>query len=195
MSDFILKDVRLSFPVLWEPREYQEGDGKPRWSAVFLIPPGSDNDKLVRNAIKAAADEVFKNRADAMLKSFEGNALKMCYQDGSKKTYDGYAGMWYLSCHRAVKTKSGRNHPPKIIDLSKRDVTEESGLIYAGCYVNAKVAIWAQSGANAGIRGSFSVIQFNRKGDAFGAAAPTAADMEDLSDQAEPDLGDTDGLV
>lgn len=193
MADFILKDVRLSFPRLWEPAEFKQGDGKPRWDASFLIVPGSANDKAIRAAIKAEADAVFKDKAEKALKSFAGNTQKMCYVDGDDKEYEGYQGMWCLSTHRPEKTKSGKNPPPLILDLNKAPLTEDSGRPYAGCYVNAKVSIYAQTGENPGIRASFSAIQFARHGEAFSASTPNADGFDVIEGSADPFGGDSAG--
>lgn len=176
-TDIMLKDVRLSFPRLWTPAEYETGDGKPRWSASFLIVPGSANDKAIRAAIQAEANETFKDKAKTLLAQFTGNSQKFCYLDGEpggEAKYDGYAGHWALTTHRQQKTKVGTQAAPLIIDANKAPLLETAGKPYAGCYVNAKVSIYAQAGANAGIRASFSAVQFWRDGDAFSASTPSA---------------------
>lgn len=173
----MLKNVRLSFPTLWTPVEYEVGDDKPRWSASFLIEPGSENDKAIRAAIKAEAEETWKDKAKAKLADFAGNRQKMCYTDGApggEAKYDGYDGMWALSTHRQQNSKSGKQAPPLIINRDKSPLTEDSGKPYAGCYVNAKVSIYAQTGQNPGIRGSFSAVQFWADGDAFASGKPSA---------------------
>lgn len=183
MAEFIIKGVRLSFPDLWIPVEYQRGDGKPRWNATFLVEPGSVADKQILAAIEDEAKYAWGPKAAAKLKEFEGNPNKWCYLSGDKKAYEGYEGMMYLSTHRAAKTsKGGKNSPPLIVDRDPRVVlSEESGRPYAGCYVNAKVSVYCQAGENPGVRASFSVVQFDRDGDAFSAAAPSTAGLEDLS--------------
>jgi hypothetical protein len=175
--DIMLKDVRLSFPRLWTPAEYEPGDGKPRWSATFLIAPGSENDKAVRAAIQAEADDVYKSKAKAMLAQFAGNSQKFCYLDGApggEPRYDGYEGHWALTTHRQKNSKAGTQPAPLIIGSDKAPLAEDSGKPYAGCYVNAKVSIYAQAGANAGIRASFSAVQFWRDGDAFSGSKPSS---------------------
>lgn len=172
----ILQKVRLSFPDLFEAKEYEKGDGKPRYNATFLIEPGSANDKAIRAAIAEVGAEKFGKKAAAVLKSLEGNANKYCYLDGAAKDYDGYEGMWYLSAHR--KAADGR---PLVIDRDKSPLTAADGRPYAGCYVNATAEIYAQDGQNQGIRASFSGIQFHSNGDAFSSARPASPDeFEDL---------------
>ena len=52
----MLNNVRLAFPVLDEPEQFQ-GSGKPRYSAVLLVEPGSENDKKIEAALRKAAGE------------------------------------------------------------------------------------------------------------------------------------------
>src|SRR5690349_22853105 len=64
-----LTNVRLSFPDLFEAKEFQ-GDGNPKFRAAFLIPK---DDKVqigaIEAAIKVAAQEKWKTKADAIIKS------------------------------------------------------------------------------------------------------------------------------
>ena len=177
MTDIIIKDVRLSFPRLWTAQEFKAGDGKPRYDASFLIPKGSETDKAIQAAMLAATTETHGKKAPALLAQWAANPNKCCYTDGDTKEYDGYEGMMALSTHRPAKQGD-----PLIIDRDKSPLLETDGRPYAGCYVNAKVSIYAQAGDNPGIRASFSVVQFVRDGDAFaGSGKPTAEEFEELA--------------
>lgn len=187
-TEFILQNVRLSFPDLWTPQEYEKGDGKPRWNATFLIVPGGENDKKIRAAIETAAGTVFKDKAASVLESFAGNPQKMCYLDGGKGTtakYDGYPGNWYLATHRPALIKGRPNSRPEIVDVNLSPLLPDDGRPYAGCFVNAKVSIYAQGSPNAGIRASFSVVQYAGKGEAFSAGTPSLDGFADISDGAD----------
>ena len=173
-----LTDVRLSFPDLYEPVEYQKGDGKFRYNASFLVVPGSENDKKIKAAILKEAKETYGPKADKLLASFVGQSLKYCYLDGDLKEYDGYASMMALSSHRRQN-----DGPPgvfgNVIDPQTGKVvvlTPASGKPYAGCYVNATVEIYAQDGENKGIRCGLVGVQYFRDGDAFSGSKPASAD-------------------
>lgn len=181
--DFMLRNVRLAFPNLFEAKEYKPGDGRPRFDATFLIGPGSENDKAVRAAIKQEATNTYGQKAELLLKQWENNPNKYAYLNGDLKDYDGYAGMMYLSCHSKVKPATFDNVRDPDTGKAREIKSETEGRLYAGCYVNAKVSIYAQKGENAGIRASMSGIQFCRDGDAFSAGRPASADeFEALDD-------------
>jgi hypothetical protein len=182
-----LSDVRIGFTDLWTAVEFKPGDGKPRFNATFLIEPGSANDKALRAAIKTEAANTYGAKSEAIVKSMETNANKFCYLDGNTKEYDGYENMFYLASHAKVRPLV-INRRPKNEDGTPNLVTEESGIIYDGCYVNASVEIYAQKGENQGIRCSLGGVQFNRDGDAFGGGRAAKADeFDDISDGADGD--------
>lgn len=169
-----LKNVRLSFPDLFKAVEFKPGDGKPRYNATFLIVPDSDNDKAIRAAIVAAAEESWGDKAKKIVESIKGQSNKFCYLDGDLKDYEGYADHLYLACHSKTR--------PTVVDGARQPLTQDDGKPYAGCYVNAIVDIWAQKGENQGMRASFSGVQFASDGEAFSASAPASADeFEELA--------------
>jgi len=175
--DIMLKNVRLSFPELWHAKEFSPGDGKPRWSASFLVEPGSENDKTIRAAIQAEAKAAWGDKAEKTLASMAGNSNKFCYRDGNLSEYDGYAGMMCLATHRSAKLSR-----PVVVDRDKAPLTQDDNKPYAGCFVNAKVSLYCQKGENSGVRASFSAIQFAKDGEPFSSGAASADCFDALED-------------
>lgn len=174
-----LKGVRLSFPDLFEAVQY-ENKGPFRYNATYLVVPGSDNDKAIEAEIIRATNEKLGAKAAQFLLGVRNNSNKFCYLDGNTKSYDGYAGMKYLSAHR--KQEAGR---PLIIDGKKQPLTAADGKPYAGCYVNATVEIYVQEGQNSGVRCGLLGVQFLRDGDAFsGGAQARPEDFEEIEEGA-----------
>ena len=176
--ELILKNVRLSYPNLFKAKEFKDGDGKPRWSASFIIEPGSENDKFIQRAIETEAKTAWGVKSAAMLKTMVGQANKYCYTDGSTKANPEYQGMMVLSTHRSAKLVR-----PEIIDNDKSPLTADDNKPYGGCYVNAKVEIYCQTGENAGVRASFSVVQYHKKGEPFSVSAPSLDGFDDVSSE------------
>lgn len=189
-----LKDVRLSFPELYVPREFKKGDGRPRYSSKFLIEEGSANDKAIQKAINETAEEKLGKNFKKILDKWRGQKLQWCYRESDMEDTEDMEGVWELSAHRPGVNKSGVANPPKIVDRAKQELTAESGKPYAGCYVNAVVDFWIQEGENPGLRCGFSVVQFYRDGEAFSASEPDLDDLPDLDEDVDED-DDMEGLV
>lgn len=185
MAQVVLKNVRLSFPVLWKPEQF-EGQGEPRFSATFLVEPGSDTDKAIRKAIQDEATTTWGAKAAQTLKALSPQPGKFAYQNGENKAhkYSGFEGMWALTSHRQAKTGA-----PKIVDQAKNPLTADSGKPYAGCYVNAVVDIWCQKAPYEGVRATLVAIQFVKDGDAF-AGAPATDDAFEVLEDADDDFAD-----
>lgn len=183
-----LKKVRLSFNDLWEAKSVK--GGAPSYGATVLIPEGSDHDKLIRKVLKQIADEKFGKTADAKLKKYEGNNMKICYTSGEDSEYDGYEGMMVLRAKRSEK--QGK---PGVFDSiadpatgKPRRIMTADGRIYSGCFVNLKANIYAQDGEFEGFRCSLVGVQFAGDGDSFaGSRAASDDDFEAAEEGADAD--------
>jgi hypothetical protein len=182
-----LKNVRLAFPQLWVPKNVKnETDpAKKAYSASFLIPK---NDKAtldaVRDAMMHAAVDKWGTRGNDMMRALFKKDMT-CLHDGAEKAdkYDGFDGSFFISARNKVR--------PRTLDSDKTEVSAESGVIYAGCYVVAILDIWAQ-GAESGYQNRINAtllgVQKFRDGDAFGGSR--AASMDEFDDLS---MDDTSG--
>jgi hypothetical protein len=165
----MLDAVRLSYPHLFQATQYQ-GKGAFSYSAAFHIVPGSNNDKKIRAVIEALKPQFGKN-ANEILKSIELNSMKYCYMNGVLKGLDN---VWVLTAKR--KQEDGK---PLVLGKNpKQNLSAEDGVIYGGCFVNAKVELYAQSqGTGApGLRCGLIAVQFFSDGESFGGASQATAD-------------------
>lgn len=179
-----LKNVRLSYPNLFEARDY-EGDKNFKYSAKFLIEKGSENEAQVKKVVQAIAKEAFKDKAAAILKSIENNAQKFCVSDGDLKDGEENHGHTVISSSNKVK--------PTVIDRDPSvKLTQADGRPYGGCYVNAHVDLYAHTKHKA-IFGTLMGVQFVKDGDAFAGGRPASAD--DFEDLSAEDLGDLDDIM
>lgn len=188
-----LKHVRIAFiDDLFTPAQY-EGQGDFRHTATFIVEPGSANDKAIQAAISAEAASAWGKKAEAFLEDMRTNKNKFSYiknkKDKSGEVYDGFEDRYALSAVR--KQKDGaplflHNVKDPVTGKAQR-LTGTEGIIYAGCYVNAKVEMWAQSGTYSGIRCGLLGVQFDAPGDSFGGASRPSDDGFDALD-AEDEL-------
>lgn len=166
-SQITLGDVRLSFPVLFEAKAFDD-KGKKEFSATFLIPKTSPQAAQIKAALIAVANDKWGAKGPETLKRlFEDDRL--CLHDGDKKDYDGYAGNFYVRATNATR--------PLIINRDRSQIQAEDGIIYSGCYVNAIVSLWAQDNKfgkriNANLRG----VQFFKGGEAFSGGGTASVD-------------------
>jgi hypothetical protein len=164
----MLRNVRLAFPNLFEPSSYGEGD--PAYSATLIM--DQQQAEAVDKALAAVARDKWGAKADAQLKALRASG-KVCLRDGDEKAdYDGFEGMMFVAARSKTR--------PTVVDGQRQPLTQGDGRIYAGCYVNASLEIWAQdNGYGKRINATLRGIQFVRDGEAFGGGRPAAADEFD----------------
>lgn len=172
-----LDSVRLAFPVLFDAKTVN-GEGKPAFSASFLLSPTDAQIKTIEQAIEQVAKEKWGAKADAVLKQMRAQDKTALHDGDLKSNYAGFEGMLYVSARSATR--------PLVLDKDKSPLTEQDGRPYAGCYVNASVELWAQDNnygkrINASLRG----VQFVRDGDAFaGGGVASEDEFEDITEGA-----------
>jgi hypothetical protein len=174
-SDIIkLKDVRLSFPRLWEPKAFQPGQ-TPRYEATFLLDPSNEAHAASIKEIRTAALKLAKAMWPDLTVE-ELKELKKCYgnadESSVKRKYDGYAGMFYIA--------SANTNAPTIVNRARAEVKPgQKEAPYGGCRVNTNITLWTQDNTfGRGIRCNLRIVQFNRDDTAFSGAAPARAEDE-----------------
>ena len=125
----MLKNVRLSFPSLFNRAVFNGDEGK--FEATFLLSK-EDHAEIISKIEKEIEAGIKEN-----LKGAKVPADKRCLKDGDNQDYDGYAGTMSL--------KASANKRPLIIDRDKSPLIEDDGKPYAGCYVNAQISLWYQT--------------------------------------------------
>jgi len=178
-NKIMLKNVRLAFPNLFQPRVGSDG-GKPMYGASFILPPNHPQVKEINAMIDAVAKEKWGPKADAILKGLRAQDRVCLHSGDTKAQYSGFEGNLFVSSNSEIK--------PTALDENREPVGSGDGKLYAGCYVNASIEVWPQDHpkhgkrVNAGLRG----VMFVRDGDAFGAGSVASPDeFGDLGDQGD----------
>lgn len=178
-----LKNVRLSFPRLFEPRAFEEGQ-KKRYEATFLLDPtDKEHAKTIKEIKKQAAKVAREKWPNGIPKRLPTN-FGLADEEGLE--YDGYEGMFYFRTARPGDSR------PTVVNRDRTPLSAEDGVIYAGCYVNATVTIWAQDNQfGKRLNGNLRAVQFVKDGEAFGAPP---VDAEEEFDELPDDEFDDDEL-
>jgi hypothetical protein len=152
MSKIILKNVRLSFPSLFRKAVFDGNETK--FEATFLIDKATGGDKI--KEINAAIAAMIKED----LKGAKLPPDKICLKDGDNIDYAGYTGTYSI---KASSTKR-----PLVLDRDRSPLTDDDNKLYAGCYVNASLELWAQNN-NYGKRINCNLlgVQFFKDGEPF----------------------------
>lgn len=175
-----VQNVRISFPNLFEAKAIN-GEGDPRFSAAFVIVPGSENAKLLANAMSAVAKEKWGAKSDGILTELKGKG-RVAYKEAplSKdgEVYDGFEGMYSLNASNVARVP--------VIDRDTTPLTPADGKPYGGCFVDCSIDLWAQDNSwGKRINAKLRWVQFRSDGDAFSGGAPVSQDeFETIADGA-----------
>lgn len=166
-----LNNVRLSFPSLFEKATFNGEVGK--YEATFLLCKESQSGQIEK--LGAAVQKMIKEVLKTKLPQD-----KTCLKDGDHIPYDGYEGM--------MSIKASNNKRPMVVDADRSPLTADDDKLYAGCYVNVIIELWAQDNSwgkrvNANLLG----VQFAKDGEPFGDGVGVSVDDFDILEDDEED--------
>lgn len=184
----IIPKARASFPNLFKARAFQDNPNeKKEFSIDFLFDPadiekqgkgkgGKLTPSLKQAYVAACVDKWGKDKT-------KWPKFKYGYKDVFRKgddiknaegeTYQGYEGKI------VVKAKSAEKYPPKVFDRFGQ-VSHDEGLIYGGCYVQAKVIARPYDFAgNRGVSFKLYEVIFREDGERFGGIGGPAFEVEE----------------
>ena len=172
----VLKNVRLSFADIWQPKAFNPGSPL-KYSCNFLLDKETQGDqiKAIQNKISEAANDYFNNKPP--------KGMPRCLGDGENKSYDGYEG------HMFVSASSVRR--PEIVNRDKSELVELDEKPYSGCYVNAVIGLWVQDNQfGKRVNANLDLIQFVKDGERFGGGGGgNPADLlDDIEDETAADV-------
>lgn len=187
-----LVNARLSYPNLFEPTAFENGE--PKFGGDFIIEPTTQvyadfGKGMVKTTAAdvwlAVADEGWKGKGKTILDTLEGS--KKSLRDGDKKLtkagdpVDAYVGHWYITAKNKTR--------PLVLDRDKSPLTAADGKPYSGCYVNATIDVFANTKpAVKGVFASLKGVQFAKDGASFGGgSASTPDEFDELESGADED--------
>lgn len=171
-----INDVRLAFPQLFEAATVS-GEGKPAFSASFIIPKDHAQVADIKAALAKVADAKWGAKGESTLKALLASDKVALHNGDTKSNYQGFEGNFYISARNPVR--------PLCVGPDKAPLTESDGKLYAGCYVNVILEFWAQDNAyGKRINATLMGVQFLRDGDAFSGGGSAALDDFDAIDGA-----------
>lgn len=186
-----LMNARLAFAKGVFNKEPPANDpkGKPKYGvSLILTPDHPDLKKLRKLQEKLVLETNFKDKepSDEVLEFLKKKDLLVVHDGDDKKKFEGFEGNFYVAASADTR--------PTAINRDRSPITEQDGILFSGCYVNAKIEVWVQDNkwgkrVNATLLG----VQFVKEGDAFGSTPPPA-NPDDFPDLDAGEGDDDDAL-
>ena len=178
MAQFVLQNVRLSFPSLAEPSNFDGQIGK--YEATFLF--DQESQAKLYDKVKGEMDKLLTEHMSKDGKLPKIPAAKLCVKDGDEVEYDGYNNQWSF--------KASNKKQPELFDADKtRLMTADK--FYAGCYVDVIADLWYQDNKfGKRINANLFAVRFRKDGDAFGGNNLDDDLLDQLDDIDDEDLKD-----
>ena len=176
----MLRNVRLSYEHIFTPTKFDENQ-EAKYSATFIIPKNHADLPSVKRAFFEAGQETFAT--DFVKPGVWPRGYTCSLKDADVDTDAN--GMVlaeknpaYEGCY-IVEANSTRR--PIVVDRRKAAVTEDDGVIYSGCYVNASLAAagYTYGKVKKGIKCYLNGVQFVKDGERFGSDASNDFDALD----------------
>ena len=182
MSEFILmKNVRCSFPHLSKKPVINGQEGK--YGAVLMLDPKQHAEAIteIESAMTALANDKWKGKMPP--------SDRLCLRRGEDRGRPEYEGFLVLSANNVDR--------PVVIDGAKvRIENPQDCPVYGGCYVNAKVRLWAQDNQyGKRINCELVTIQFARDGEPLDGRHVSEKDAIDGFDAVDAVEDDDDFLA
>ena len=173
-----LRMVRLSYPHLFKAKGFgRKNEGTPKFSATAIIDPetrsGRDNIKRLEDAIAAAKEDKWGNKIPKIKDD------RICLRDGDRDD-DASRDMMIVAASNEAR--------PTVLDQDGNEVTAADDVVYAGCYGDMIVRIWAQDN-DYGQRVNASLEGFRFREDGEPLSSRRRVTAEDFEDDDEDDRG------
>ena len=175
----VLRNVRLSYEHIFTPTKFDDNQ-EAKYSATFIIPKDHPDLPAVKRAMFEAGQEEFPSDFSKPGSWPKGYTCSLkdadTATDGNGEVLaekqPAYAGCYVLEANSTRR--------PVAMDRRKAAVTEDDGVIYSGCYVNASLAAagYTYGKVKKGVKCYLNGVQFVRDGERFGADA--SSDFDDL---------------
>lgn len=165
MSKIKIASARLSFPSLFQMAEFG-GESTGKYEATFVLDK-EENAKTIeqiKKAIAAMMSEKFKSKIPSD---------KICLKDGDDLGRPEFEGKMTI--------KASTKKRPLVINRDKSPITEEDNIVYAGCFVNGIITLWAQDNQyGKRINAQLDGVQFARDGEPFGSGGIAVDEFDDF---------------
>lgn len=179
----MLRNVRLSYEHIFTPSAFDDSQ-TAKYSATFIIPKDHPDVGNVKRAMFEAGQEKYASAfgSNGWPKGFTCSLKDADVETNSLGEVLSEKNPAYRGCY-ILEANSTRR--PLVVDRRKAAITEDDGIIYSGCYVNASLAAasYEYGKVKKGVKCYLNGVQFVKDGERFGADASDDFDALDEGDE------------
>ena len=148
-----MASVRLSFPSLFNMATFG-GESTGKYEATFIL--DKKEHAATIKELQAAIEKLSKDELKGKV-----SADKLCMKDGDGTERPEFAGKYTV--------KASTKKRPLVINRDKSPIADGDNIVYAGCFVNGIISLWAQDNQyGKRINAQLDGVQFVRDGEPFG---------------------------
>lgn len=133
----MLKNVRLSYANIWEPRAGAHG-GEPMYSVALIMDPKIKEGKTNIAKLEKAVEDVLNEAVPSKFSGKRPTKWDSPIHEGDIDRGEAYDGNFYVN----AKSK----HAPGIVDQNVQPILDQSE-VYSGCYANVSISLYAYNTA------------------------------------------------
>ena len=176
----ILRNVRLSYEHIFTATKFQEGQ-PAKFSATFIIPKDHPDLPAVKRAMLEAGEETFGTAFNAKAGWPRGFTCSLKDADVEVNGMGEVLAEKNAAYKGAYILEANSTRRPVTLNRNKAQVTEDDGIIYPGCYVNASLAAagYTFEKVKRGVKCYLNGVQFVKDGERFGTDATSDFDALD----------------
>lgn len=173
----VLKNVRASWPGLFEATAHPKNPNSKSYKIDLIVDKkDKQNIALIEKAVNTEAQAKFGAKYLNVLQVLKFDKQKNSVRDGDE-TLNSKGDPIHPGCMVIAARRAEKDGMPEVRDQANKPILKENaGKIYAGCYVNAIVEIYAQNKDGNALRCSLLGVQFAKDGPSMGGSSPASAD-------------------
>lgn len=182
----VLRNVRLSYEHIFNATTFEDG-GDAKFSADFIIPKDHPDLPAVKKAMFEAGQEEFPSAFAKAGKWPKGYTCSLKDADVETDANGELLAEKNPACAGCYVLSANSSKRPVVVNRDKSAITEQDGIVYSGCYVNASLNAsgYTFGKVKKGVKCYLNGVQFVADGERFGM---DAADDFDVIDDDETDF-------
>lgn len=171
MKEIILKNVRISYPFIFEKYVNPQGEIGKYQCSLLLDKKDTQTKRILDEAI-----EQCKKENNGVIKDRRVDEAHCFLKDGDNLDGEENQGVWVI--------KAKNNRRPKVVNRDRSPIVEGDDIIYGGCYVYANISLWFSNHPTGGrqILANLHGVQFAKDGVKFGDGV-VECEFEDITNE------------